>query len=92
MTCQDCVHYEVCGKCAVEGMDSDQYHFESRCPRVEFDCNHFKPKSRFVELPNDEPIIFVKDNWLMLNMESEHLGEAIKRSVDYLTKNARERE
>ena len=50
MTCKDCVHYEVCGKCAVEGMDSDQFLFESRCPRVDFDCPHYKPKSRFVEV------------------------------------------
>ena len=51
MQCSDCVHYEVCGKCAVEGMDYDQFLFESRCPRVDFDCHNFKPKSRFVELP-----------------------------------------
>ena len=50
MTCQDCVHYEVCGKGVDGGMDRDQYLFESRCPRVEFDCPHFKPQSRFVEV------------------------------------------
>ena len=51
MTCKDCVHYEVCGKGVDGAMDCDQMTFESRCPRVEFDCPHFKPKSRFVELP-----------------------------------------
>lgn len=74
-SCKDCVHYEVC-VFHTKGNENEK-------------CCHFKPKSRFVELPNDEPIIFVKDNWLMLNIESEYLGEAIKRSVDYLTKNAR---
>ncbi len=55
-------------------------------------CIYFIPKERFVQVPNDDAIIFVKDNWLMLNFESEHLGEAIKRSVDYLIKNAKERD
>lgn len=50
MTCKECIHYEVCGKGAIEGMDYDQYLFESRCPRVEFDCPDFKPKSNFVEV------------------------------------------
>ena len=49
--CKDCMHYEVCGKCSDGTMDRDQFVFESRCPRVEFDCPLFKPKSRFVELP-----------------------------------------
>ena len=53
MTCKDCVHYEVCGKGVDGAMDCDQMTFESRCPRVEFDCPHYKPKSRFVELPCD---------------------------------------
>lgn len=38
-----------------------------------------------IELP-DNTIIFVNDNWLVLNMESENLGKAIKMCVDYLTK------
>lgn len=92
MTCKDCVHYEVCGKGVDGAMDSDQMIFESRCPREEFDCTDYKPKSRFVELPCDEFIMFVKDNWFMLNVEHEDLGKAIKVCVDYLTKNARERE
>lgn len=37
-SCKDCVHYEVCVY---------PHHITiSPC-----DCNHFKPKSRFVELP-----------------------------------------
>lgn len=36
MTCKDCVHYEVC-------RSSDNEPFD--------ECNHFKSKSRFVELP-----------------------------------------
>lgn len=39
----------------------------------------------------DDTIIGVKDKWLVINMESEKLGEAIKSCVDYLTKNARGR-
>lgn len=81
MTCQDCIHFDVCG-----------YHITELTQMTVNECPNFKPKSRFVELPNDEMIMYVKDKWLMLNMESEHLGEAIKRSVDYLTKNARARE
>lgn len=41
-------------------------------------------------LPDNEAIVFVQDNWLMLNIESEHLGEAIKQCVKYLTQNAKE--
>jgi hypothetical protein len=84
MTCKDCVHYEVCA-------ENDAMLGENTIDEivgVENHCEYFKPKSRFVEVPDDKNIIFVKDNWLMLNMESEHLGEAIKASVDYLTKNA----
>ena len=36
MICKDCVHYEVC-------ISSDNEPFD--------ECNHFKPKSRYVELP-----------------------------------------
>ena len=51
-------------------------------------CDHFKDKSRYIELPNDA-VLFVKDNWFMLNIESEYLGNAIKNCVNYLTKNAK---
>lgn len=39
-------------------------------------------------IPKDA-IIFTKDKWLVINMESKDLGDAIKGCVDYLTKNAR---
>lgn len=85
MTCKDlCIHCDVCIMA-----NKDDYLNEEI---LAADCSNFKPKSRFVELPDDESIIYTKGKWLMLNMESEHLGEAIKRSVDYLTKNARARE
>ena len=89
MTCKDCVHYEVCKD------DVELYHDSYDCLEVdgvEKHCEYFKPKSRFMELPNDEFIMFVKDNWFMLNVEHEDLGKAIKACVDYLTKNAQERE
>lgn len=83
MKCQDCVHYEVCA--FLHDGESTDYPNPNK-------CGYLKPKSRFVELPCGETIMYVKDNWLMLNAESEHLGEAIKRCVDYLTQNAKERE
>ena len=85
MTCKDCLCCDVCAYLH----DTESVDFDEINPLA---CNNFKPKSRFVELPCGETIMYVKDNWLMLNLESEHLGEAIKRSVDYLTKNARARE
>ena len=43
MTCKDCVHYEVClddaSACGVDFVVPTE------------NCKHFKPKSRFVELP-----------------------------------------
>ena len=38
MTCKDCVHYEVCK------FIGNLYYEDEK-------CHHFKPKSRFVELP-----------------------------------------
>ena len=40
MTCQDCIHFDVCG-----------YHITEMTQMTVNECNHFKPKSRFVELP-----------------------------------------
>ena len=48
MKCQDCVHYEVC-KDDVE-LHRDFYDC-LEVDGVEKHCDHFKPKSRFVELP-----------------------------------------
>lgn len=41
MTCKDCVHYGPCGKFF-------GFHFSEKAEDL---CPHFKPKSRFVELP-----------------------------------------
>lgn len=38
--------------------------------------------SHILEIP-DEDIVYTKDKWLVLNMESEHLGKAIKQIIDY---------
>lgn len=41
MTCKDCVHYEACCGWATQKFVEDSFEY----------CPHFKPKSRFVELP-----------------------------------------
>ena len=97
MTCKDCIHFVVCGGFTPSDLDRDVFDYcregrSEEIPNIEERCSDAKPKSRFVEVPDDQNIIFVKDNWLMLNFESEHLGEAIKRSVEYLIKDAKERE
>ena len=86
--CKECFHYGVCKAFTIRHgkVLYEDYGYSAEC------CFHFKAKSNFVEPPDDDAIIFVKDNWLMLNIESKHLGEAIKRSVEYLIKNAKERE
>ncbi len=45
MTCKDCVHYEVCGTKHFKEVNENSY------PKIQYNCAHFKPKSRFVELP-----------------------------------------
>ena len=88
MTCKECVHYGVCAENAKLRNESlDVFEEEG----IAEHCEYFIPKARFVEVPDDQNIIFVKDNWLMLNVESEYLGKAIKHCVDYLTKDAKER-
>lgn len=54
MTCNDCIHYEVC---KVHGMKVDDTNF-----RKEF-CGCFKDKSRFVELPCNvgDTVYFITD-------------------------------
>ena len=60
--CRDCFHYDVC-----------QYHITEETNMTVNECNHFKDKSRFVELPckvgdtvyvitNCENIIMYHDN------------------------------
>lgn len=55
--CKDCVHVEVCkeyvmGLAAVRGVDlnMDELTAVIQCD----DCDHFKDRSRFVELPHAE--------------------------------------
>ena len=48
MTCEDCVHYELC-KDEVEFHHG--VHSDLEVAGVEKHCEYFKPKSRFVELP-----------------------------------------
>lgn len=76
--CKECFHYRVCAFALNMSASAK--------------CHHYMAKPSFVEPPNDDAIIFIKDNWLMLNFESEHLSEAIKRCVEYLIKDAKERE
>ena len=46
-SCKDCVHVEVCGTFSILSED-----FEIASPeRIASDCNCFKDRSRFVELP-----------------------------------------
>lgn len=45
MTCKDCIHYDAC--CKIGG--KLQEHYMNKCNDVECDC--FKDKSRFIELP-----------------------------------------
>ena len=45
MTCKNCLHYEACKYWAWEAFGADT-QFPYNQP-----CEHFKPKSRFIELP-----------------------------------------
>ena len=50
MTCNDCVHVEVCGTFSILSES-----FEIASPeRIASDCEHFKDRSRFVELKSAE--------------------------------------
>ena len=73
MTYKDCVFEEMCS------------FLDKTCVEK---CCHFKNKANFIEIP-DEPIIFTKDKWLVINMESKDLGKVMKICMDCLTKNAK---
>lgn len=75
MTCKDCVHYVICNE------------YKHTVPDY-MECFDFKNKANVLEIP-DTDIIYTKDKWLVLNMESEDLGAAIKYTIDYCTKNAK---
>ena len=58
-TCADCVHVEVCseyveGLAAVRGLKLGDVEGISAILQCD-DCDHFKDRSRFVELPDDFP-------------------------------------
>ena len=46
-SCKDCVHYEVC----MDYTTLSESEVAQKFDQVEKICDHFKPKSRFVELP-----------------------------------------
>lgn len=50
MTCNDCIHYDVCGR-----WDNwnDEFYTDGNSDRC-YDYSRFKDKSRFIELPNVE--------------------------------------
>ena len=47
MTCKDCIHYDVC----YENRDGMDIYALMQSKEVETFCNHFKDKSRYIELP-----------------------------------------
>ena len=56
MTCKDCLHYEVCGRCIPSDLDIDVFDFcrDGRTDEIhdiEERCNCFKDKSEWVHLP-----------------------------------------
>ena len=52
-SCKDCLHYDVC-----------QFHIDEETKMTVNECEHFKDRNRFVELPSTAlPIkIFLADN------------------------------
>ena len=77
--CKECFHYEMC---FLESVRMGKFQ------DVETRCDQFKNKADVFEL-TDETIMYTKDKWLVINIESERLGEAIKHCLDCLTKDAR---
>ena len=48
-TCKDCIHYECCcGWTSKDAIDMTSYAMNDG---VIAECEHFKPKDRFIELP-----------------------------------------
>lgn len=73
--CKDCLHFERC----VDWCEDFGVQLKGT------GCSFFKNKNNFVEV-SDKMIICTKDKWLLLNMESERLGESIKTCMDCLKK------
>lgn len=80
MTCKDCIGYKFCSK--ERNGQTKFYGKEIACNNVEDLCNDFKNKLTIFDIP-DDTIMYVQGKWLVLNMESEQLGETIKRCTDY---------
>ena len=69
MTCKDCVHAEICKKYSTMIFE-DESLVELKMSNEEFDnCEHFKDRSRFVELP-----CHVGDTVYMLTEQTQKLG------------------
>lgn len=73
-TCKDCLSESVC-------RFNDGHNLY--CKKG-YECPHFKNKANALEIP-DKDIIYTKGKWLVLNIESNDLGKAIKAVINYLT-------
>ena len=49
MTCKDCIHYEACHDMYYE--EHATRHFDPEKHNAEKECDYFKDRSQFVELP-----------------------------------------
>jgi hypothetical protein len=68
MTCQDCIHHDVCPKqniMAIQGF-------------AEAECEHFINKERFVEIP-EGAIVLSKKEIAALNEYQETRGDQIEK-------------
>ena len=84
MTCKDCLSYDVCRRIDNEIL----YNLKGRSlEQVETDlqskCDLFKNNAHIICVP-DDTIMYIQDKWLVINTESEQLGEAIKGCLDNL--------
>jgi ribosomal protein S17E len=85
--CKYCYHYDAC---------KNMYENYGGVFKTDFDtnilakyCDYFKDKSNVFELQDNTIIGYEQYKWLVINLESEKLGEAIKRSLDCLTEDVR---
>ena len=74
-TCKDCISNDMCKDMVNFGIVDLPYEDETP-------CKHFINKASILDIP-DNSIMYVQDKWLVLNTESEYLGEAIKRVIEY---------
>ena len=75
MTCQDCLFYELCNICN----DFDEYGYPFKYNRCELEeCECFKDKSRFVELP-------CKVGDTVYQVDSERIYESTVKRIIYDT-------